>query len=292
MSAACLRYCARSAARQLWLSYRSGRVAAPLMHARLCSGPLAHATARAERYALQALQWHARGKFCTLSAIFSFIGASPAFGQVGIAASIFSDDRLRGYSLSDDRPVAIVDLTYDAPNGIYGAASGTLVATRHNGIQPLAVEVDAGYAKRLNAGLTLDVGATHSNYSHYSSGRIGSSYSQAYIGLGGKLLSARLSLSPDYLQSHNWSAYGELNASLIIASKLRLNGHVGLTVPLASDGYDQGYRREIDWRIGAARDIGRWTLSLAWTGVGRGADMAPQSVRSHQALIAGLAFAL
>lgn len=199
---------------------------------------------------------------------------------------------MRGYSLSDDRPVAILDLTYDAPNGVYGAVSGTLVTSRHDGIQPLGVEVDAGFAKRLNAGLTLDIGATHSSYSHYSSRGTSSSYSEAYIGLGAKFLSARLSISPDYLQSHSWSAYGELNGSVAIASKLRLNGHIGLVVPFTSYGYDQSHHREVDWRIGAAKDVGRLTLSAAWTGVARGAGMAQHRVRKSRALVAGLTYAL
>src|SRR5436190_194451 len=60
--------------------------------------------------------------------------ASPATAQAGVAVSIFSDDRFRGYSLSDGRPVGILDLSYDAANGLYGALSGSVVATRHDGL--------------------------------------------------------------------------------------------------------------------------------------------------------------
>lgn len=170
--------------------------------------------------------------------------------------------------------------------------SGILVASRNDAIQPLGVQVDAGYAKRLNDGLALDLGVTHASYSHYSSSAGGKSYSEGYIGLGGKVLSARLSISPDYLQSHRWSAYGEVNGSLAIASKLRLNAHIGLIAPLGSDGYDQSYHREVDWRIGAAKDIGRMTLTAAWVGVGGGEDMARRPVRRHRALVVGLTYAL
>src|SRR6476620_5040716 len=57
---------------------------------------------------------------------------SPAAAQASGAISIFSDDRFRGYSLSDGYPVGIFDLSYDAPSGLYGAVSGSMAAT-HSG---------------------------------------------------------------------------------------------------------------------------------------------------------------
>ena len=94
------------------------------------------------------------------------IPASPAAAQVGAVVSIFSDSRFRGISLSDGRPVGIIDLSYDASNGLYGAVSGSVVDTRDDGVRVLSVTLNGGYATRLRSGLTADVGIVHSRYSH------------------------------------------------------------------------------------------------------------------------------
>jgi uncharacterized protein (TIGR02001 family) len=194
--------------------------------------------------------------------------------------------------LSDDRPVAILDLSYDAPDGLYGAVSGIIVASRHDGLQPLGLELNAGYAASLESGLTLDVGVTRSSYSHYSSRGPGKSYTEGYVGVAGKFVSARVSVSPDYLTSDTWTVYGELNGHVPVASKLRLIGHVGLLVPFRSYHDDQNYHREFDWRLGIAKDIGRATLSAAWTGVHRGQDIYQDPERRHSAFVVGLTYAL
>ena len=138
----------------------------------------------------------------------------------------------------------------------------------------------------------MDVGVTRSSYSHYSSRGPGKSYTEGYVGVAGKLLSARLAVSPDYLESSTWTIYGELNGHVPIASKLRLIGHVGLLVPTRSYHDNQDYRPEFDWRCGIAQDIGRMTLSAAWTGVNRGQDIDQEPVRRHSAFVVGLTYAL
>ncbi len=249
-------------------------------------------TARAGRAVWQARGSTASAVVLALVAPIAFLGASSASAQVGVVASIFSDDRFRGYSLSDDRPVAALDVSYDAPDGLYGAISGSIVASRRDGLQPLGLQLNGGYAKRLKSGLTLDVGVTRSGYSHYSSRGPGKTYAEGYVGLAGKLLSARLSVSPDYLHSSTWTVYGELNGHIPVGSKLRLVGHVGLLSPLRSYQDDQYYRREFDWQLGFAQDVGRVTVSAAWTGVHRGQDIYQEPVRRHSAFVAGLVYAL
>jgi uncharacterized protein (TIGR02001 family) len=220
------------------------------------------------------------------------VAASPAAAQVGIAASIFSDDRFRGYSLSDDRPVAILDVSYDSPDGLYAAVSGSAVATRHDGIEPLGLQLNGGYATRLASGLTLDLGVVHSRYSHYSSRGPAKAYTEVYAGIAGKVVSGRLSVSPDYLNRRVWTAYGEVNTSVPAAPKFRLTGHIGFLVPLKSYQSNQAYRSEFDWRVGVARDFGRMTLSAAWAGVRRGRDIYQEATPRHSGLILGLTYAL
>lgn len=222
----------------------------------------------------------------------TFALASPATAQAGASVSIFTDDRFRGYSLSDGRPVGILDLSYDTPRGLYGAVSASVVATRGDGLQPLGLQLNGGYAKRLSSGLAVDLGIVHSNYSRYSSRGPARSYTEAYAGVGGKLLSSRISVSRGYLKPDAWSLYGELDANVPAGTRLRLTGHVGVFVPL--DRHDTGadYRTEFDWRLGIARDLGPITVSAALTGRRRGHDLYQEQSYGRPALIFGVTYVL
>ena len=212
--------------------------------------------------------------------------------QVAVAASVFTDDRFRGYSLSDGRPVGIFDISYDAPDGLYAAASGSAVATRHDGLQPLGLQLNGGYAKRLSPSLTLDLGVVHSNYSRYSSSGPARSYTEAYAGIAGKFLSGRIYVSPDYLKPGAWTAYGEVNGNVPAGSKLRFIGHIGLLLPFERRVDYETYRPEFDWKLGVARDFGPVTATVAWTGTRHHEDRYPYESRATRALVFGLTYAL
>jgi uncharacterized protein (TIGR02001 family) len=212
--------------------------------------------------------------------------ASPAAGQASAAVSIFSDDRFRGYTLSDGRPLGIIDLYYDDPSGFYGTLSGKLVASEREGLKPLGLILNAGYAKRLSSGLTIDAGVTHSSYSEYSDRAPARSYTEAYAGLSAKFLTARIYASPDYLKGG--TVYGEVIATAEIAPKLSLSGHAGLLVPLEDSRNGYRYRREFDWRIGIARQFGPVALQAAWTGVQPGQNFYRYGYHSREAFVVGL----
>jgi uncharacterized protein (TIGR02001 family) len=217
---------------------------------------------------------------------------SPVAAQVGAAVSFFTDNRFRGYSLSDGRPVATLDVSYDAPSGLYGNISGSMVATRHDGLRPLGVQLNGGYAKRLSSGLTVDAGVIHSNYFHYAS-REPRSYNEVYVGIAGKVLSSRIYVSPDYLGSGDWTIYGEADANVPVARKLRLTGHAGVLAPLnGRDYYDSPYRLEIDWRLGIARDFGPVTAEVSWSGIGRARDLYQERSYRRRALVLGVTYVL
>jgi uncharacterized protein (TIGR02001 family) len=228
-----------------------------------------------------------RGTLLVGAAIVAHI--SPAAAQTGAAATIVSDNRFRGYSLSNGRPAAILDLSYDHPSGLYGTVSASLVATRHDGLEPLGLLLNAGYAKRLDTALTIDAGVTHSSYSKYSNRAAERSYTEIYAGLSGKFLTGRIYVSPDYLE--HGSLYGELNGSLPLASKLRLSGHAGLLVPFRQSSYDESYGRDVDWRIGIARQSGPLLLQAAWTSVRPGHDPYRYGYHHRDAFVVSMAYA-
>jgi uncharacterized protein (TIGR02001 family) len=209
--------------------------------------------------------------------------------QTSAAVSVFSDNRFRGYSLSDGRPVGILDLSYDDPGGFYGALSGSIVASRGDGLRPLGLVLNAGYAKRLPSGLTIDGGITHSEYSTYSDRAADRSYTEVYAGISGRLLTGRIYISPDYLK--HGSVYGEINANVPIATKLRLSGHVGILVPLQRTAYEN-YRPDLDWRVGLVRQFGPVSVQAAWTAVRPGHDLYQYRYHHRDALVLGLTYAL
>jgi uncharacterized protein (TIGR02001 family) len=217
--------------------------------------------------------------------------SAPAKAQVGAVVSVYSDDRFRGVSVSDGRPVGVLDLSYDAANGLYAGLSGSVVATRRDGLKALAVILNGGYAKRLHPGLTADIGFVHSRYSHYSGVGSGREYNEVYAALSGKLVGARVSVSPNYLGRTRLAAHGEVFGHLDLTRATSLDGDVGVLLPVRHSANQGSYRVQLDGRLGIAHRIGRMTLHADVTG--RTGSGAVYSVRSHGrvALVLGVSSA-
>jgi uncharacterized protein (TIGR02001 family) len=225
--------------------------------------------------------------------IFCSIPAT-ASAEIGATASIFSDERFRGFSLSEGRPVAIADVDYDDPSGFYVDGSGSVVFRSGLSPAPLGVQLIGGYAKRLRSGTTIDFGLTHSSYSRCSSGCEGQSYSEIYAGIVHGILSSRIFLSPHYFASGRWIAYGELNASFSPAPKWSIDAHLGMLTVLRTQSR-QSYRSNLDWRLGLSRGFGRVSLHAAWVGHGRAPQPFASTLRQSprkKALVVGLTTAL
>ena len=208
-----------------------------------------------------------RGHRAALLAAVLLCSAAPAAAQLGAAASIASDDRFRGFSLSDGRPVGTIEASYDGSSGFYAAASGTLVERSGDRIRPLGYNLDAGYAATIGSGLTADTGVIHADYSRYSGLRSGLTYTEIYAGISGKLLSSRLYFSPRYF-GRGATTYAELNGHFPAGGDFNIEGHAGVFVPLY--GYSRGSRSvaRYDWQIGLSRPAGRFIFRAALVGGG------------------------
>jgi hypothetical protein len=217
---------------------------------------------------------------------------APAKAEVGAVVSAFSDDRYRGLSISDGRPVGILDLSYDGSDGLYATLSGSVVATRSEGLKGLGVVLNGGYAMPLRPGLSLDGGVVYYRFSHYSGVGSGRDYAEVYAGLTGKFLSARISLSPNYLGAIRWALHGEVDGHLDLSRKTYLDGEVGALVPLGRNVYEGGYRPQLDGRLGIANRLGPVTLHAALTG--RTGSAAVYGLRGHRraAIVLGISTAL
>jgi len=233
-------------------------------------------------------------KIAAYSAVFlSFCcAAGPAAAEIGATVSIFSDDRFRGYSLSRGRPVGIFDFAYDDPSGFYADVSGTGVLQRNADPAPLGLQLNAGYAKRLRSGTTLDFGVVRSSYSHYSRAEAATSYTEVYAGISKGGLSSRIFLSPHYSETGLWTAYGEINGTISPAPKWSLDGHVGMLVPLKTPRSNEHYRTAFDWRLGVTRELGPISLHITWNQGERGRAYYGNRAGRPRALVVGASLAL
>ena len=227
----------------------------------------------------------------TAVAVFACCSAVPAAAQIGATASVFSDDRFRGYSLSDGRPVAILDFSFDDPSGLYLGASGTGVLRTGGNAGLLGVQVDGGYAKRLRSGTTIDFGITHLQYPHYSNGSSSMSYTELYAGIARGGLSSRLFLSPHYFEPGRWTAYGELNGTISPARRWGIVAHAGMLVPLKTPS-NEAYRPEFDWSAGVTRELGPVSVNVTWSDGLPGHDHYRDRRHSGSALVVGASWIL
>ena len=196
---------------------------------------------------------------------------APAAAQVGpgYSLSIASDDRFRGHSTSDKRPVATGTISYDHASGVYAGLSLTGGPTRDEGLRVLRSVQYLGYARHVGPGVSLEGGISHRIYSRQATVEYARTFTECYVGVTGRRVASRLFYSPNYDAYHHSATYAEVDALLLNQGDWSVTGHLGL---LASPTYRQGdpQRVEVDWRAGVTRRLGR--LSLSATLVGGGPD--------------------
>jgi hypothetical protein len=122
-----------------------------------------------------------------------------------------------------------------------------------------------------------------------ASGRV---YTEVYAGLAGKLVGARLSISPNYLGTPHWTLHGEINGHVDLSKRLLVDGEIGLLVPLGGGGYQGGSRPLLDARVGIARRMGPVTLHAAVTSRSGGADIYAGPGHGRTAVIIGISTVL
>ena len=158
-------------------------------------------------------------------------------------------------------------------------------------VEPLSLQLNGGYARRLGSDAVLDLGIVHSSYSQYAS-KGSSSYTEVYAGVSRKALSARISYAPHYFVHGASAFYGEVDANLSPMPKLNLNAHVGLLIPVDYDEAADKPRNQHDWRIGVARQLGRISLHAFLTGGGPDRDYYRGHHHNRTNLVLGVSYPL
>jgi uncharacterized protein (TIGR02001 family) len=192
--------------------------------------------------------------------------ADPAAAQFAARVGIDSDYRLRGYSLTNDHPALSAQFSYDHRSGFYASLLGLqeLGGDSHF----LGVIGSAGYAKRLNSNVSVDVGAVRSQIRPAADYRLGFDYTEFYAGTYVGPVTARVSYSPDYRSPGQSTVYGEVEAGFEPGTDWRLSGHAGMLVYLNSSGIYQGGETHRDWRLSVAREFGAAEIHAALSGGG------------------------
>ena len=224
--------------------------------------------------------------FCLL--LTTLVPLSPAAAQLGGSFTLSSEARLRGRPISEHKPVAAMDLQHDAANGFYMGASAALVAIRSGGIQPLYFTPYAGFARRISSSATLDLGIVHSRYGEYSGISGGRSYTEAYVEVAGRNVSARLFVSPAYFRRNQPTFYAEANGNLDLRHDWLLFGHLGRLIYLRDRPGDSVGAS--DWRLGLRRQIGRVDVEVAWTGYVEARRFYGVPPRDGSAMVAALSY--
>lgn len=200
--------------------------------------------------------------------------------------SVESDYRLRGYSLTHGDPAVTGQLTYDHPSGLYLNLAG-VTRLRSGGPQFMGVIGNVGYARRLNAHVTLDAGVLRSQIRATSYYARPYHYTEFYAGAAVGPVVGRVYYSPDYRRPGVSTLYGELETGFEPAPNWRVSGHVGLLAYLDDQPYRQSGAGDPDWRIRVSRQFGRFEIHSALSGGGPGEQYYAHRVHAKPALTAG-----
>ncbi len=186
--------------------------------------------------------------------------ARPSLAQLSGVASLASDERYRGASVSGGQPAASVALAWDfSASGAYAGAELTAAIAGS-----LGSLVYAGWAARAGP-TTLDLGALHivtptdAAYTYDAGGyRGGRGDTQLYAGARLGTVDAYLYYSPDYFGLGGGAAYFTVGAASPAIGPLRLHGRLGLDQPVgggawAAAGPSYDARAGLTARFGAAR---------------------------------------
>jgi uncharacterized protein (TIGR02001 family) len=193
--------------------------------------------------------------------------ALPAKAQLSGSATLASDERLFGISLTDGRPVLRVSAAYDHPSGFYAGASVAAHDPAREPARILGHTEYVGFARRTPGGLSWDAGVNNVDLTLYLDRKYRIEYNQLYVGISKDALDAHLYVSPNYPDRGAGTAYLDLNGALRPTPGWRLSGHAGALIGLGGAELQDSRRTRYDVRLGVAREWASHEISLGWTAV-------------------------
>jgi uncharacterized protein (TIGR02001 family) len=209
-----------------------------------------------------------------------------ARAEVAVSASLASDYRYRGVSLSDEKPALTLTVTYDHASGAYVGVSSIGALSARGAPRWLGYQAYVGYAHRVGPEASWDVGLTATDVAQYGASRSRVRYGEVYGGLSWKSLSAHVYYAPDYLGQGASALYTDVDGAIRPAKHWRLFGHVGLATPLESATARRAIRRaSYDLKAGVAASVKNLEVQLAWSEYGPSAEYFTGERQPRDALV-------
>lgn len=194
-------------------------------------------------------------------AVWLALVAADVTAQVSGTASLVSNYRFRGLSLSDGKPAAQLGITYDDAQGWYvGGFASTVKFAAPSSLELQAVPF-VGYAWRTTSGLSWEVGA---DYSFFTGSAQGYDYPEAYMGVASDNISGRLYYSSHYFGESTATVYGEINGTQPLFDRVRLLAHFGILRSTSGSLYYRGSNHLLDGRVGVGIDLDPFHVELSW----------------------------
>lgn len=190
-----------------------------------------------------------------------------ASAQATYSASLTSDYRYRGLSLSAGHAAPGVAVNLDTSSGLYAGASLVRARFLYTPVD-LQLMAYAGYARRIGAHASWDAGITETRYS----GARRYNYREVHAGVSSDRFSARVYVSPHYFGIGSRSVYAEVNGSHPLTDNIDLVGHVGHLLRPTS---------RTDVRVGLNAAMDEWTVQLAWVATRDGPPLYPFLYTPH-----------
>jgi len=193
---------------------------------------------------------------------FALVAANVS-AQVSGSATLVSDYRFRGVSLSHNRPAAQLGAVYDDARGWYAGAFASTVRFAYPSSRELQTIAFVGYVWRFPSGLSSEVGADYSAFT----GPGGYRYQEVYWGIAYENLSGRLYYAPRYFVHGSDAIYGEVNGAQPLLDRVRLLAHAGFLRISSEDAYaGRAVHHVFDARIGVGVDFDEFSVQLNWVG--------------------------
>jgi uncharacterized protein (TIGR02001 family) len=194
--------------------------------------------------------------------------------QISGDATLVSDYRYRGVSLSQGGPEAQLSVGYDHPDGWY--AGGLLSGAKLNDHDTQQLVGYAGYSGQLWSGLSWESGVSSTSFLQTSD----YNYKEVFIGATSENYSARIYYSPSYFDLYTRSIYAEFNAVYLLQDKLQLLAHAGVLHSNTGNNESPSSSR-FDCRIGINAKFVDWDVQLAWVALQKKSTEYPQYEDRH-----------
>jgi len=188
-----------------------------------------------------------------------------AAAQVVASASLKSDERFRGRSLSKGHPTATLELSYDHRDGAYVGGSATVVFAGREDSGLLSTQVYVGYATRTSNGLDIDLGIAGHAYTDRYSGESDDRYAEFHASVSKGMLSLQARYAPNDQGRDTPTAYLGVGASKSIARDWAWSARVGALVQTSGAPALGGRRFRYDTSLGLRRRIAAYELEARWT---------------------------